>query len=344
MRIKTSEYLTFDDVLLLPNYTNIRSRKDVYISGMDLNLPVISSNMDTITGVDMAITMAKSGGMGVLHRFCSIEENVKALKEVLKHTPNVAVSVGITNGEKERAIALIDSGAEIVFIDVAHGAQLAVVEQVRFLREKYKNNIEIIAGNFATGESIKHFCLELNDTKLFPDAFKVGLGPSGVCTTRLKTGVGVPQLYAIIDCASAGFPIVADGGIRHAGDIAKALAAGASAVMIGGMLAGTTETPGEIIYPEGEKVCPVKLYKGSASLVSYGEQGKVAEWRTAEGISTTVPLKGSAKEVLSDIEGGLRSAFTYVGASNLKEFQEKATFIKISNNTTKENGTYTNEK
>lgn len=337
MQIKNSEYLTFDDVLLLPKFSNIRSRRDVDISSMDLTLPVISANMDTITGLDMAVAMGKSGGSGVLHRFWSIEDNVKAFVEANIQAPNVAVSIGISDTEKQRAEALIDAGAKTIYIDVAHGAQLGVVEQVKFLREKYTDSIKIIAGNFATGESIRHFGLELNDTKLFPDAFKVGIGPGSVCTTRIKTGIGVPQLYAIIDCASIGFPVVADGGIRHSGDVAKALAAGADAVMIGGMLSGTLETPGEIIYPEGDKVCPVKVYKGSASLTSYGEQGKVAEWRTAEGISTTVPLKGSVKEILADIEGGLRSAFTYVGASNLKDFQSKATFVKVSGNTFKEN-------
>lgn len=334
MQFKANEYLTFDDVLILPKFSNISSRKDVDISSMDLKLPVISANMNTVTGTEMAITMAKNGGMGVLHRFWSVEENVEALKKVLEHTSEVGVSVGVSDAEKERACALVDSGAKVIFIDVAHGAQLSVVEQVKYLREKYSNNIEIIAGNFATGESIRHFGLELNDPKLFPDAFKVGIGPGSVCTTRIKTGIGVPQLYAIMDCVSVGFPIVADGGLKAAGDVAKALAAGASAVMIGGMLSGTTETPGEVILTtEGSR----KVYKGSASQDSYQEQNKIAEWRTAEGVTTTVPLKGSAAEVLRDIEGGLRSAFTYVGASNLKEFQERSTFVKVSPNTNKEN-------
>lgn len=338
MKISNNKYLTFDDVLILPGFSNIQSRKDVDLSSMDLKLPIISANMDSITGPDMAIAMSKAGGMGVLHRFGSIEDNVKDFKKVKATTDNVAISIGITDAEKDRAVALIDSGASIVFIDVAHGAQISVVEQVRFLREKYKSNIEIVAGNFATGESIRHFCLELNDADLFPDAFKVGIGPGSVCTTRIKTGIGVPQLFAILDCVRAGLPVIADGGMRTPGDIAKALAAGSKAVMLGGMFAGTMETPGEIIYPEGIKAQPVKVYRGSASKESYVDQNKISDWRAAEGVYTTVPLRGSVTEVLQDIEGGLRSAFTYVGAKNLMEFQDKAEFIEVSTSSQKENG------
>lgn len=342
MKIESAEYLTFDDVLIVPRYSELASRKDVDLSSGDLKLPIISANMNTITGPHMAIAMGKAGGSGVLHRFCSIEDNVKMFVEANIEARNVGVSIGITDGEKERAEALIDVGAKLLFIDVAHGAQLAVANQVKFLKEKYGSNIELVVGNFATADTIKHFCLELNDTKLFPDAFKVGIGPGSVCTTRIKTGVGIPQLYAIMSCASVGIPVIADGGMRNSGDIAKALAAGAKAVMLGGMLAGTMETPGDIIYVESldGKGCPMKSYKGSASLESYAEQGKVADWRSAEGVSTTVPVRGSVKEVLQDIEGGLRSAFTYVGAANLEEFQRKATFVKISNSSLKENSAH----
>jgi IMP dehydrogenase len=338
MKLNDSKYLTFDDVLIVPKFSSIRSRKDVDVSSMDLRLPIISSNMDTITSTEMAIAMGKAGGMGVLHRFWSVQENVDAFVKANIAAPNVSVSIGITDGEKERAEALIDAGAKIVFIDVAHGAQIAVVDQVRFLREKYKMNIEIVAGNFATAESIRHFCLELNDADLFPDAFKVGIGPGSVCTTRIKTGIGIPQLYAIMSCVQTGLPIIADGGMRTSGDIIKSLAAGAKAAMLGGMLAGTIETPGEVIYPEGEKVCPVKVYRGSASKESYADQNKVSDWRAAEGIYTTVPLRGSVNEVLQDIEGSLRSSFSYVGAKNITEFQDKATFIEVSNSSQKENG------
>ena len=332
--------ITFDDVLIVPKFSNITSRKDVDLSSMDLRLPVISANMDTITGPSMAAAMGRAGGMGVLHRFCTIQENVDMFREVDSQVKNVAVSIGVTDLEKERAGALVDAGAEILFIDVAHGAQMSVVEQVRYLREKFKDNIEIVAGNFATADSIRHFCLELNDEKLFPDAFKVGIGPGSVCTTRIKTGVGVPQLYAIMDCARVNIPVVADGGMKNPGDIAKALAAGAKAVMIGGMLAGTSETPGELIYTESDKISANKVYRGSASKESYETQGKDSGWRTAEGITTSVPFKGPVENVLQDIEGGLRSAFTYVGASNLKEFQERSTFVRITGNTNRENGAH----
>jgi IMP dehydrogenase len=339
VNIQASEYLTFDDVLIAPAFSNLRSRKDVDLSSMDLRLPIISANMDTITGASMAVAMGRAGGMGVLHRFWSIQDNVDAFKEADSQVKNVGVSVGISDAEKERANALIDAGAKLLFIDVAHGAQISVAEQVKYLREKHGQNIELIVGNFATGESIKHFCLELNDANLFPDAFKVGIGPGSVCTTRIKTGVGIPQLYAIMSCANTRFPIVADGGMRNSGDIAKALAVGAKAVMIGGMLSGTEETPGKVIYPEGEQACPMKEFRGSASKESYEDQNKVAlGTRAAEGVTTTVPLRGPVSEILHDIEGGLRSAFTYVGASNLEEFQQKANLIRISTSTLRENG------
>lgn len=336
-----NKYLTFDDVLILPNYSSIRSRKDVDLSSMDLKLPIISANMDTITGVGMAVAMGKAGGAGALHRFWSIQDNVAAFKKA-NVAPNVIVSIGVGDSEKERAEALVDAGANIVLVDVAHGAQISVVEQVAFLRETYGTNIEVIVGNFATAESIRHFCLELNDAALFPDAFKVGIGPGSVCTTRIKTGVGVPQLYSLIDCVRSGMPIIADGGMKTPGDISKALAVGAKAAMLGGMLSGTIETPGEIIYPESNNgpSCPIKAYRGSASKESYSDQNKTAAWRASEGVTTTVPLRGSVTEVLQDIEGGLRSAFTYVGAANMEEFQEKAQLIEVSTSSQRENGAH----
>lgn len=328
--------ITFDDVLIQPKFSKINSRKEVdltaRVDGMpDLALPIISANMDTVTGVGMAQAMSKHGGIGCLHRFCTVEENVKMLKESVygdtKYVRTPIVSIGLGNKELERAEALFYAGAYVFCIDVAHGAQMAVVEQVKSLNDKYGSNISIVVGNFATGESVAHFKEYCGDVVA---AFKIGIGPGSACTTRIKTGVGVPQLSAIIDCAKE-HAVIADGGMKTPGDVAKALAAGASYVMLGGMLSGTDESPGDIVENKYKK------YRGSASKESYETQGKEANWRTAEGESFLVPYKGSVSTILQDIEGGLRSAFTYVGASNLKEYHSRASFITVSGNVITEN-------
>jgi len=375
------EHITFDDVLIKPKFSKVVSRKDVNLSVQlklnyvksiyDMFLPIMSANMDTITGVDMAQTMHQLGGIGVLHRFCQIADNVSMYKDTTLNGRECAVAVGVGEQEQQRAKALYDAGARIFILDVAHGAQQQVVDQYKWLKE---NLIDIfcVVGNFASGESCGAFWAALNDGGIRyytkgkgdnkehivygVDAFKVGVGPGSACTTRIKTGVGVPQLSAIMDVANyfkkhVHKPlIIADGGMKTPGDIAKALAAGADMVMLGGMLAGTHETPGEVLY-QGQKVStwelpyayPIgsyKKYRGSASKEAYIDQGKDASYRTAEGESFTVPYKGPVAQVLQDIEGGLRSAFTYVGAKNIKEFQEKAEFVKISTNSVKENGAH----
>lgn len=354
------EFITFDDVLIIPKFSYLKSRKEVDISpnsnGLpNMRVPIISANMDTITGPDMCITMAKAGGIGCLHRFWSIEDNIKAFKNSLcsrtTTEPEIApiVSIGLGSYEFERAEALIDAGATHICIDVAHGAQIEVAKQFNRLAEKYNaSDIHIIVGNFASGNSVRDF---RSHTIRDPDAFKIGIGPGSSCITRIKTGCGYPQLSAIIDCVNTnpGINFIADGGMRTSGDIAKALAAGAVCVMLGGMLAGTLETPGELIQEDRQlynsanfnsSIKAYKKYRGSASKESYVAQGKVSDWRATEGESFLVEYKGSVKSILQDIEGGIRSAFTYVGAANLKEFHEKAEFIRVSNATIKENGAH----
>lgn len=332
-------FLTFDDVLIEPQFSDITSRKEVDLSTdkfhYPMKLPVFSANMDTITGTDMCRAMDDCGGLGVLHRFMSIDDNYDQFNST--GLAEAAVSVGLGIEEINRARHLLELDAKLFFLDVAHGAQLQVVQQYDKLKELGCEFI--VVGNFATPDSIMEFCRRLGYE---PDAVKVGIGPGSVCTTRLKTGVGLPQLSAIINCSSrlynmTDIPIIADGGIRTPGDIAKALAAGASAVMLGGMLAGTDETPGEVMLTtEGPRI----QYRGSASKESYNDQGKNSGWRTAEGEAITVPCKGPVSNILKDIEGGLRSAFTYVGAKNVREFQEKAKFVKITQTTQKENSAH----
>jgi IMP dehydrogenase len=324
------EMLTFDDVLIVPKFSTVNSRKEVDLSSdkLSLKLPILSANMDTVTGVDMAVAMHKAGGMGVLHRFWSIEDNLKAFQECFeKNKSEVMCSFGVGDKEFERFKKLADNGVLFYTLDVAHGAQLQVVKQYARCKEYFENAF-IAVGNFATGESIKQF---VNHLGYKPDAVKINIGSGSSCETRIKTGCGVPQLSSLLDCDTVGIPMIADGGMKTSGDCAKALAVNnVIALMTGGLLAGTTETPGSILGP--------KVYRGSASKESYKDQCK--DWECAEGIAFTVPHKGPVSKVLADIEGGLKSAFSYVGARNLKEFKEKAEFVRITNSGVRENSAH----
>jgi IMP dehydrogenase len=266
--------LSFDDVLINPNFSFIKSRKDVNTTvnflGLDI-FPVISSNMDTVTTSKMTHAMRRYGAIGALHRFMSIEDNVK---EYLASPPETIVSIGLGDAELQRAIALITAGAKRILIDVAHGANIEVVNQVINLRKLYDNNIYIIVGNFANQVSIKAFKYYLGDYKV--DAWKIGIGGGSACLTRVVTGCGQPTLASILECTDIEEPIIADGGIRNSGDFAKALAAGATVVMLGQLLAGTDESPGDLVFNDGSslengakqffKNEPLyKKYRGSAS-------------------------------------------------------------------------------
>lgn len=338
--LSISEHITFDDVLIAPRFSEVASRKNVDISttigNLKLGAPILSANMDTVFSVDLALAMARAGGASVVHRFCDIGENVRLSKAVLAEstTPLIA-SVGITENEFERAIALVEAGVHFLCIDVAHGAQLTVLKQYNALVERFNSKIDIIVGNFATGKSMKHF-KELCTKE--PLAFKIGIGGGSACLTRVQTGCGVPQLSALIDCLkhNPNSNIISDGAHRTPGDIVKAIAAGAKAVMLGIMFAGTVEAPGEII--EGN----FKKYRGSASVESYKVQGKEAAWRTFEGDSFLIPSNGTVSSVMQNITGGLRSALSYVGAANLSEFQQYAELIKISNSSKAENTSHGN--
>jgi IMP dehydrogenase len=255
-----------------------------------------------------------------------IDENVLELKNCQAGVDDVGVSVGVTEKEWERFEALLDAKASIFCVDVAHGHAKMVGGMVKRIREKLRGRGVLIAGNVATYAGADYLA------SCGADVIKVGIGPGSVCTTRIKTGFGVPQLTAIMDCARGSKPIIADGGMRTPGDIVKALAAGASMVMLGGMLAGTIETPGEIIYPEGSgPICPVKSFRGMASKEAQEDfMGGMGDWKTAEGIATTVPARGSVEEVIRDVIGGLRSGMTYAGASDLSELRRRVEFIEVS--------------
>lgn len=332
--------LSFDDILIQPKFSTIFSRKDVSTTteflGRTLTNPVCSSNMDTVTESDMAKAMHNNGATSCLHRFCSIEDSVKMF---VQSEVNPMVSIGIGKKELERAEALYSVGSNLIILDVAHGASMIVVQQVQELRKLLHHSARIIVGNFANKKSIEDFIYHLG---FKPDALKLSVGGGSMCTTRVVTGCGAPTLGTILDCQGLDIPLIADGGIRNSGDYAKSLAAGADLVMCGSLFAGTDETPGYLYsgitgarligYSQDFMYDDVrKKYRGSASLESYEAQGKIADHRTPEGESTLIPHKGPVKNVLQQLEAGLRSSMSYVGASTIEEFRAKAEFIQITN-------------
>ena len=330
------EGITFDDVLLVPNYNGIRSRQDVStatrLGPIELALPLMSANMDTVTGATMASKMAALGGLGILHRFLSIEDNVAELRRCADPS-RIGVSIGIGDAGLERAEALVAAGAAIICVDVAHGHAKSVNQTLRDLRAKFGHNVVLIAGNVATYAGADYLAAA------GADAIKVGIGPGSVCTTRIKTGFGVPQLTALMSCRQVDRPLIADGGVRTPGDAVKALAAGASMVMLGGMLAGCDETPGDAheLVDENGALVKVKRFRGMASREAQEEfMGKMDEWKTAEGIAVDVPARGPVENVIRDLMGGIRSGLTYAGAATLGELQRKAQFIRVTPATTVE--------
>jgi len=322
--------LTFDDVLLVPGYNGIQSRQNVAtlvdIAGHPFEIPLISSNMDTITESGMANAMASLGGMAILHRFCTIEANVEMLKKSTDKR-RVGISVGLGKDGLERADALVSAGASIICVDVAHGHSKEVNRTVRALKEKHGDNILVIAGNVATYAGADYLAAA------GADIIKVGIGSGSVCTTRIKTGFGVPQLTALQECCKVDRLLISDGGVKCPADAVKALAAGASFVMLGGILAGTDETPGQSTVKKGRdgKDIPIKRFRGMASREAQEDfMGGMSEWKTAEGVSVDVPCRGPVKNIILDIMGGIRSGMTYCGASTIKDLQRKAQFMEIS--------------
>lgn len=337
--------LAFDDVLITPSFSSVFSRKDVSLSqdflGIKLDSPIISANMDTITESEMANALRSNGAVGALHRFSTIERNVEMFLTSPKET---FVSVGINVEDLKRAEALYEAGARNYIIDIAHAASLGCVRQYLSLRELLPQ-AKIVVGNFATYESVRHFLSELGPVQA-PDAIKVGVGSGAMCTTRIVTGCGLPTLASLLTFPKDfSIPLIADGGMKTSGDIAKALAAGARCVMVGSLLAGTYETPGDLItqsqldnqrygfsamMTSSQKDPIFKTYRGSASQESYVVQDKIEQHRTAEGESTLVPFKGPVKNVLDNLNAGLRSALSYVGAHTLEDFRENAELVQIT--------------
>lgn len=316
---------TFDDILLVPSYNHHMSRRDVDTQVTDktkkltLKLPLISANMDTVTEYQMANFMGGHGAMGALHRFMSIEKNVEEFKKC-KHP--TFVSIGVSDQELKRVEALLAAGADYFLIDVAHAHAKYVGHQIKLVRELIKDRC-LAAGNVATYAGADYLA------SCGTDIIKVGIGGGSACTTRIKTGFGVPTLFSVKECARVDRSIIADGGLRTPGDIVKALAFGADFVMLGGMLSGTGPTPGPIeTLPDGKKV---KSYRGMASREAVNDQfGEMPEWKTAEGVSFKVPFRENQEEIISDIKGGLRSGLTYGGSINISELQRKLNYMVVT--------------
>ena len=347
--------LTFDDVLLIPAESHVLPN-EVDLStkladNIKLNIPLISAGMDTVTEGAMAIAMALQGGLGVVHKNMSIQAqasevaNVKSVVVPSNATKAAvddqnrllcAAAVGVTSDTFERAEALLEAGADAIVIDTAHGHSAGVLRKIKEFREHFPKQT-LIAGNVATGDATR----ALFDAGV--DVVKVGIGPGSICTTRIVAGVGVPQITAIYDSASAAReyhkPIIADGGIKYSGDVVKALAAGGNAVMLGSMLSGTTEAPGDVFEENGKKF---KRYRGMGSVGAMAQahgssdryfQGGVNEANklVPEGVEARVEYKGDVSDVVFQIDGGLRSGMGYCGAANIPELIEKAQFVQITN-------------
>jgi IMP dehydrogenase len=342
--MKFKEAVTYDDMLMVPQYSDIQSRREVDISselgmGKFLKLPIIASPMDTISESDMALAMGDMGGLAVLHRYNSIEAQQKMVREVVNYpgwSGQVAAAIGVTGDYLERADALITAGTEILCVDVAHGHHILMKKALETLRSEYGNRIYIIAGNVCTLQGI-------NDIADWgANAVRCNIGGGSICSTRLVTGHGLPGLQTIFDCARTDrdVAIIADGGIKTSGDIVKALAAGADFVMCGSLFAGTDETPGTIVHlPNGEIA---KQYRGMAS------RNAQMDWRgkssSPEGVSSYVPYKGSVEYILEDIIGGIKSGLSYSGARSLAELRHKVEWARQTSAGTRESGTHINER
>lgn len=345
MRIEYDIKLGFKDVMIRPKRSTLKSRKDVNIkrefkflhsSYSWSGVPIMAANMDTVGTFEMATALAKEHMFTAIHKHYSIE----AWDAFIKTAPKgieayIAISTGISNQDAVKLAQVLKNNPQLKFIciDVANGYSEHFANFVKQTREAYPDKV-IIAGNVVTGEMVEELLLS------GADIIKVGIGPGSVCTTRVKTGVGYPQLSAIIECADAahglGGQIISDGGCAIPGDIAKAFGGGADFVMLGGMLAGHDESGGERIEKEGKAY---KMFYGMSSSTAMDKHaGGVAEYRASEGKTVEVPYKGSVQTTVLDILGGLRSTCTYVGAARLKELTKRTTFIRVAE---QENRVYT---
>lgn len=353
--------LTFDDVLLVPGYADF-PRLEIDLSTsltkkIKLAIPVISAPMDTVTESKLAITLANLGGIGIIHRNLMIGDQAEEVKKVKAQNLLVGAAIGANKGFEERVDALIKAGTDVVVVDSAHGFSKGVINTIKHIKKNYPKQ-DVIGGNVATFEGAKALVLA------GADAIRVGMGPGSICTTRVVSGMGVPQITAILETVRAAqktkIPIIADGGIKYSGDMVKALAAGASTVMMGSFFASTVESPGTVITLTEDMVpnrfksianqkshpgssYQFKQYRGMGSIAAMQEGTKIRaedEFHgksyskdrilIAEGVEGFVPVKGTVKELVEQAVGGMRSGMYYIGAKTIPELWKKAKFIQIT--------------
>ena len=332
------EALTFDDVTMAPKYSEVLpSEVDTSTklsNNLTLKIPLLSSAMDTVTESKMAIAIAKAGGIGVIHRNLNIKKQIQEIRKVKKQKLLVGAAVGAGPLELKRAQAILKENIDLIVVDTAHGHSKKVAEIIKAIKKMKTKKTSLCAGNIATAEAARFLI------KLGVDIVKVGIGPGSICTTRLVAGIGVPQLSAIIEVKKGvknnKTKIISDGGIKYSGDIAKALSAGADAVMIGSLFAGSLETPGKLIKKNG------KLYKSFRGMGSVGAMNKGSADRyfqtkqidvskyVPEGVEGFVKYKGDVKSIIYKLIGGLKSSMGYLGAKKVTLLKNKPNFIKIT--------------
>jgi IMP dehydrogenase len=336
--VPIKEALTFDDVTLAPRYSEVLpSEVDTSIKlteYLSLKIPLLSSAMDTVTESKMAIAIAKAGGIGVIHRNLDIKEQIKEIQKVKKNKLLVGAAVGAGPNELKRAEAILKEGVDLIVVDTAHGHTKKVSEIVKYIKKLKNKKIALCAGNIATAEAAKFLI------KLGVDIIKVGIGPGSICTTRLVAGIGVPQLSAILSVRKGvknkKVKIIADGGIKYSGDLAKAFAAGADAVMIGSLFAGTDETPGKLIKKNGKYFKSFRgmgsvgaMNKGSADRYFQSKQKDSSKY-VPEGVEGFVKYKGDVGTIIYKLIGGLKSSMGYLGSKQIKYLRDKPQFVKIT--------------
>ena len=336
--VPIKEALTFDDVTLVPKYSEVLpSDVDTSIKlteNLKLKIPLLSSAMDTVTESKMAIAIGMAGGIGVIHRNLEIKKQVEEIRKVKKRKLLIGAAVGAGPNEHKRALQILKEGVDLIVVDTAHGHTKKVSEIVKLIKKVKNKNTALCAGNIATPEAAK-FLLNLG-----VDIIKVGIGPGSICTTRLVAGIGVPQLSAILSVRNGikkkNVKIISDGGIKYSGDLAKAFAAGADAVMIGSLFAGTDETPGKVIKKNGILYKSFRgmgsvgaMNKGSADRYFQSKQKDISKY-VPEGVEGFVKYKGEVQNIVHKLIGGLRSSMGYLGCKQIKYLRNKPKFVKIT--------------